>query len=157
MRTRYTPMQIVLEVLAFLTIVLMFVFLWRQWNSLPDQLPLHYSFSGKVDRWGTKTQMLLLPLMSLGVYLLITVVNFFPRIWNMPYDMVLPQNREAMYRCVRSMILVLKWFVTLIFAYLTVAICLIRPLTPWFMPIALVLIFGDIVYYLLKAKRLAGA
>ncbi len=48
------------------------------WPSAPERIPVHWSITGQVDRFGGKVEGLLMPpLMALGIYLLMT---FLPRI-----------------------------------------------------------------------------
>lgn len=48
------------------------------WPSAPDQIPVHWGLAGQPDRYGGKFEgLLLLPLLTLGVYLVMLLV---PRI-----------------------------------------------------------------------------
>ncbi len=56
----------------------MFVLATVYWSSAPEQIPVHWDISGRVDRYGGKFEgLLLLPLLALGLYLLLL---FLPRI-----------------------------------------------------------------------------
>ncbi len=56
----------------------MFVLAAVSWPSAPEQIPVHWHISGRVDRYGGKFEgLLLLPLLALGLYLLLL---FLPRI-----------------------------------------------------------------------------
>jgi len=59
--------------LALLALVaLMFAAALVVWPSAPAEIPVHWNASGEVDRYGGKFEgLLLLPLMSLGIYLLL--------------------------------------------------------------------------------------
>jgi uncharacterized membrane protein len=49
------------------------------WNKLPERLPMHYNMKGEVDRYGSKSEMLLLLgfmiLLNLGVYFLLINIH----------------------------------------------------------------------------------
>ena len=34
------------------------------WNQLPDQVPAHYNGAGEVDRWGSKWELIILPVIA---------------------------------------------------------------------------------------------
>jgi uncharacterized membrane protein len=36
-------------------------------NFLPEQVPLHYTFAGEINRWGSKYQVLIVPVMIIGI------------------------------------------------------------------------------------------
>ena len=56
----------------------MFVLAFVTWPSAPDRVPVHWNWSGEVDRYGGRVEGLLaLPLMATGVYLLLRLA---PRI-----------------------------------------------------------------------------
>lgn len=56
-------------------ILLPFVYLAIIWNKLPQKVPVHWNIRGEVDRYGEKTEMILIPiLLPLLVYLIFLVV-----------------------------------------------------------------------------------
>jgi uncharacterized membrane protein len=59
-----------LEVLTWLVMLVPLVHLAVSWNSLPDQVPVHFNLDGEVDRWGSKYYFLTI---ILGV----TIVTYF--------------------------------------------------------------------------------
>jgi uncharacterized membrane protein len=66
------------EWLIWLVLVAPFPFMAACWNEFPDQIPVHFDFSGQPNRYEEKALGLLLaPLINIGVYLLLLVV---PRI-----------------------------------------------------------------------------
>lgn len=68
------------EVLQLLLIASMFVVAAVSWPNLPERVPVHWDLHGNVDGYGGKfTGLLLLPLVTLGVYgLLIVLPRFDP-------------------------------------------------------------------------------
>ena len=59
-------MKIVSRLAAFLPLTVTLI--WLQF--LPDRVPLHYDFSGNIDRWGSKWENLLLP----GIVLVMALI-----------------------------------------------------------------------------------
>ena len=51
---------------------------------MPDEIPTHFGLNGRVDAYGTKGSVLLLPVISILIYLLILFVEKFPELWNVP-------------------------------------------------------------------------
>ena len=58
------PIEIVAACLAILPTLL----LLRAWNSLPDQIPVHFGFSGRPDNWGSRYQAWIIPGVALVIY-----------------------------------------------------------------------------------------
>ena len=56
-------------------VVLPFIYLAYIWNDLPEEVPLHWNIRGEVDKYGSKFELLLIPiLLPLLVYLIFLVV-----------------------------------------------------------------------------------
>ena len=67
-----------IEAVQWAIIGVMFVLAALVWPTAPDRIPVHWGLSGEPDRYGGKIEgLLLLPLLTLGVYLLML---FVPRI-----------------------------------------------------------------------------
>ena len=58
------PIEIVAACLAVMPSLL----LLRAWNSLPDEIPVHFGFSGRPDRWGGRWQAWIVPCVALAIY-----------------------------------------------------------------------------------------
>ena len=66
-------------------LVLPVLFVAAVWERLPDAVPMHWSFRGDVDRWGAPWTLLLLPLLSVGMWLLLLLApSLDPRIRRAP-------------------------------------------------------------------------
>lgn len=67
-----------LELALLLIVAAMFTGSALVWPTAPDQIPVHWNASGQVDRYGGRTEgLLLLPLVTLGIYL---AMRYMPRI-----------------------------------------------------------------------------
>lgn len=62
--------------LPILAIVLLpFIYLAYIWNELPSKVPMHWNIKGEIDRYGDKTELIIIPfLLPLLVYLIFLVV-----------------------------------------------------------------------------------
>ena len=59
-------------------IAAMFVLAAATWSAVPDRIPVHWDLAGRVDRYGGKFEgLLLMPLLTLGIYLLFLVAPRF--------------------------------------------------------------------------------
>ena len=63
------------EVPYLLISLLPFAYLIYIWPSLPQRVPMHWNSAGEIDRWGDKTEIIILPFLMTGlVYLIFLVI-----------------------------------------------------------------------------------
>jgi uncharacterized membrane protein len=86
MKLKYTKFQKFVEFLTVVLVVSLWVYLIMSWNTLPNEIPGHYNAAGVVDRWGSKNELLIMPIIITILYSLLTAVSFFPSIWNIPVE-----------------------------------------------------------------------
>ena len=58
-------------ILSFIVVILTFGMIAVHWNDLPERVAMHFNAQGIADRYGDKSELLLLPAISLGIVLLI--------------------------------------------------------------------------------------
>ena len=73
-----SPLENVTEVLAVLGILAHVLILVYYWPALPDVIPTHFGISGEADGWGSKNNLFGLLGASVFIYVMMTVLNFFP-------------------------------------------------------------------------------
>lgn len=139
MKLKYTAFQIALEITALLLLISFCLFLYVQWEHLPQKIPVHFNAWGEIDRWGNKQELLLLPAVGVGIYLLLTVAAFFPQTWNIPIR-ITPENQEAVYLCVKSTLLLIKVEVLAMLFYIAFYAANARALPMAFLPVILILL-----------------
>lgn len=59
--------------------ILPFIYLAYIWNDLPEQVPMHWNFAGEIDRYGSKSGLLILPfampLLTYIIFLLVPIID----------------------------------------------------------------------------------
>lgn len=144
----------ILEIIvSLLSLVGVAVYLILAWKTIPDQIPGHYNAAGEIDRWGDKSELIVLPIVSWLMYGLITLIERYPQIWNTGVR-VTEENRTEVYRLLKSLIAVVKMFVLLMFGSLSVISSLGLSLPVWFVLGFLALLFGSIAYFIVRLTRL---
>ena len=52
-----------------------FIYLAYVWEKLPEKVPVHWNIEGQVDRYGDKSELILIPLLlPLLIYVLFTII-----------------------------------------------------------------------------------
>lgn len=128
------------------------VFLVVYWRRIPEEIPMHFNAVGEIDRWGSKAELLILPVITWLMYGLLTVAEQIPSAWNSDIKMT-EKNREQVYALLGHLLSTLKLLVIAMFTWIILWCALTMPLPAWFLPIVLGAVFGDMVYWLVRLIR----
>ena len=150
---RKNALDVIETIVSLLCIVGVVVYLLLAWGSIPDRIPGHYNALGEVDHWSGKSSLIVLPIISWLIFGFITLVERYPQIWNTGMT-VTEQNRERVYRLLKNLIALVKMFVLLMFASLTVLSSLTVNLPIWYILAFLVAVFGTIAVCIVQLNRL---
>ena len=153
MKLKYTKFQIALETIGLLLLVGMIVFVYTQWNQIPQQVPMHYNAMGEIDSWGSKYEIFFLPAISILLYVFITAVSFFPHIWNVPVK-ITDENKEGVYISTKDLLLFLKVEILTSFFYINYHTVTAQPLPIIFLPVFMIIIFGTLIFFIVRTIRL---
>lgn len=108
----------IFELLGITFTALMWVFALFVISSSVDKIPTHYSFSGKPDSFGSKYTILLLPAINLAVFILLTILNKYPHVFNYPIK-ITSENSLRQYTLATKAIRFLKTTLSLLFLIIT--------------------------------------
>ena len=78
MKLKKTRFDILLNVLCLLQLIGITLFLLICWARIPQQIPMHYDLGGNITRWGNKAELIIIPVLAWIMYLLMTVLEYFP-------------------------------------------------------------------------------
>ena len=128
-------------------------------HALPGRIPTHFDIAGEADAWGNPRMLLLLPLISLGLYAMMTFLSRRPASFNYPAP-VTAQNRARMHQLATGMLAWLKAEVLVLFALIQffairTARVAANVLPRWLMPVGLVLIFAAVLWHIRAMRRAA--
>lgn len=145
----------IIGIVIYLSSVFFLIFVW---NTLPDEVPAHYNAAGEVDRWGAKTELLILPAIGLFTFIMMQVFERFPEIHNYP-SRINETNAERFYLHSRKMLNQLKNICLIIFALILVesvstALGWWDGFGIWFMPLILGGTFIPIIIGLIKQSKI---
>ena len=152
MKIKNSPADIIMEALGLVMLIGTPLYLVIRWPSIPDKLPMHYNFAGEIDRWGGKGEVLFLVVMVWILYLMISLVEHFPSVWNTGVQVTL-ENRMRVYRTLKYMVKTLKLAMTLVFTFLIFNTVAGTPLPGWFTVVYVILIIGDLAFWFIWLYR----
>lgn len=152
MKIKRKKFDIILNILCWIILVSTMLFLIITWSKIPDTIPMHYDSAGNIDRFGSKLEILVLPIIILIVYTFITIIEKFPEAWNTGVK-VTEENKERVYSTLLHLISTIKFIMVGMVAYLTVHTALSLELSVWVTPVFVLAIFGNCVYWIWKLFR----
>ena len=110
-----------LEILSLLClIVTLYPLLFYSDISREVLIPIHYNMYGEADGWGGRHFLLVTPLISVGLYFLLSILERSSSKINFPFK-VNSKNVDIFYRLRVRMLRHLKLFSMLIFAYMNIS------------------------------------
>ena len=129
-----------------------------KWGNLPSEIPAHFDGLGVVDRYGSKFELLILPLCGLLLWVFLDFIERKPHLYNYPARLN-ESNVEAFYFSSRRMLNIVKNNCLILFAFIsfqTIRIALgeASSLGIWFLPIALIGTFVPIVVGIIQQKNI---
>ncbi|BAY19518.1 hypothetical protein NIES2109_46610 [Nostoc sp. HK-01] len=158
--SRYRPVLVIpqsssaqiLNWIALAGLVGLFSIAIYAWLTLPETIPIHFEIDGKVNGWGSKKILSLLPIIALAIYGFLTFISRYPHTFN--YAVIITElNALRQYQIACSMLNWLKSEMVWIFAYIEWQIFHLATtenphLEIWFVPVLIIIIFGTIGYWL---------
>src|SRR5690625_6766841 len=75
---KITPLELILNGVTLVLFIGSMVYLLFVWQSLPSEVPAHYNALGEVDRWGSKWEMLILPIIATVLWIGMTILEKYP-------------------------------------------------------------------------------
>lgn len=142
MKTRNTRLQNILEIAGIALLAGLLVYTFVQWSVLPDRIPAHWNGAGQADRIGSKNELFIVPAFTIVMYAFLTAISRLSRFWSLPATAT-EENRAYLYSATRTIIIVSKLCVEVVFFLITVFIASQRVAWIWFdcVPVAVLLVF----------------
>lgn len=134
------------------------LFLIFNWHALPDEVPAHFNAVGEVDRWGSKTELFILPVLGAFVAGFMLLFEKFPETHNYP-ERLNKENAREFYLASRKTMNQLKNICLIIFAFISlesisIALGWENHLGKWLILIIIVSAAIPIVYGIIKQKKI---
>lgn len=152
MKINKTKYELISNILCLLLLTGAIIYLGINWTNIPEKIPGHYNFAGEVDRWGNKKELLFVPILAWVLYLGMSVVERFPKLWNTGVE-VTEENKERVYPILKKLLVTVKLLVVVVFTFLTINSIQGKDMPIWFVPVFLIIMFGSIIYFTIKAYK----
>lgn len=117
LKVPFSKLDLFAEVAALLGIILEVTITFFYWYALPARIPTHVGFNGQPDSWGGKGSLIALVVVSLVLYVGLTLLERYPHIYNYPVQ-ITEENAPRQYSIARSLLVWVKLEMAWIFAVL---------------------------------------
>ena len=101
-------------VLCAMWLLVLFIF-----STLPSIVPIHYNALGKVDNYGSKITLFILPVVATLIYFGLTKLNKYPHVFNY-MTTITNENAEHQYTLATRMLRILKLAILILISLLVV-------------------------------------
>ncbi len=157
LKPELTSTDILLEIAGWLALAALWIIVLFYYKELPDKIPTHFNAAGKADDTGSKSTFFILPSLTTFTFLLMTVLNRFPHVFNYPVS-ITPENAIRQYTLATRLIRIMKLTITLIFTLISILI-VTSALNDagisgiWILPLILAFTFIPLIFYIIKSRR----
>lgn len=152
-----TPVQWAIEVLTIGLLLAMLIYVWQAWPTVPEQIPQRFDFSGKPTEWSGRASVWLLPMLGLGIYAIVSVLQRLPQICNYPVDQSAGEaprvNAIGMSLLMWMKLQLIALFASLSWRQLEVAAGRVSTIEPWIVPAAVILILATAAFHVMQMRK----
>lgn len=149
----------ILELLGWISIFGIWILTLMNYSNLPETIPTHYNGAGVADGFGSKGNILVLPVVATIMFLGLNILTKYPHIYNYPTTITV-ENAFEQYTNAIKLIRYLKFIIVVIFGFIVLRTIQnsngsAEGLGVWFLPLATGLTFVPITYFVIKSFKAA--
>ncbi len=153
-KIKLTQPDAFLEMLGWATLGVLWFLTLYNYSSLPSTIPTHFNASGQIDNYGSKSTILILPIIGTVIFVGMTLINKIPHSFNYPRK-ITPENAEIQYTYATKMIRYLKLMILIVFSSIVYITNLAVASKSdgagiWFVPVIVGSIFMPVIYFIIK-------
>jgi len=146
------------EIIGWLSLVIMWVYTFTNYSTLPDIIPIHFNGEGQPDDFGSRATIFIFTGIGTLIFVGLTVLNKYPQKFNY-LGKITPENAQRQYTNATKMVRFLKFAISLILLLSVYEISQIatgksQGFGIWFLPFVLGLIFIPVIIYGIKSSTL---
>jgi hypothetical protein len=146
-----------IEIVGWIALLAMWIVLISNYTKMSATIPVHYNAIGQADRYGSKENILILPILGTVIFIGLTMLNRFPDIFNYPVEITI-DNAQRQYLNATRMMRYLKLMIIVFFELILFIITNHSPghtglFGVWFIPMILGLFFMLLLIFVIKSYR----
>ena len=147
----------ILEIVGWISVVGIWALPLINYFDLPEIIQIHFNGAGKADRFGNKTHIFVLPIISTLLFIGLTTLNKHPHMFNYP-SQITKENAVHQYTNATRMMRVLKLVIVLLFGLIIFKTIEnvngnADGLGTWFLPFTIGLFISLTIYFLIISMK----
>ena len=147
----------ILEIVGWVSVFGIWALTLTNYSILPEIIPIHFNGAGKADRFGNKTHIFVLPIISTLLFIGLTILNKRPHVFNYP-SQITKENALRQYTNATRMMRVLKLVIVLLFGLIVFKTIEnvnghADGLGTWFLPFTIGLFIILTIYFLMMSMK----
>ncbi|PZR22491.1 MAG: hypothetical protein DI539_05335 [Flavobacterium psychrophilum] len=151
-----TQTDIILEVIGYVGLAALWIFVSVMYYKLPDIVPVHFNLAGEADGFGSKKISFLLPILASFQFLVLSVVQEYPEQFNYPVT-ITAENAEKQYtnavRMMRAIRVVLVTVFLIVELYSDKDYLGLTFNGNLLLPLVLIVLIVPLSYFIIKSYR----
>lgn len=120
LKVELTLFDKIIEAIAFAIMLITILIVGYYYQKLPETIPTHFNSIGEIDGYGNKTSILGLPIISVLLFIGMSVINKYPHTFNYIGEITL-DNAASQYKFATRLVRVLKMIVMIVFLIIVIA------------------------------------
>ncbi|TYB79683.1 DUF1648 domain-containing protein [Bizionia myxarmorum] len=150
-----------LDVFAFGLLIVTIIYTVLNYSALPDQIPMHFNYSGDITRFDDKDMIWLFPILGIATVSGIFYLNKFPHVFNYPQK-ITPENAKEFYSDATRMLRFINVSISLLFSIILFEIVQVslnnakiisQAANYIIMSIVILMTIGPLIYAFLNLKK----
>ncbi|MGF1556688.1 DUF1648 domain-containing protein [Paucihalobacter sp.] len=135
----FETVDYIAELASIAILIIMWCYVFMEYQSLPDIIPTHFNAAGIADDYGSKNTLFIIPSVATGIYILLFILNLYPHIHNYSVN-ITQENAHKNYKFSVRFLRIFNFFMCLMFGYITHNIVISthfpeQGISPYFLPI----------------------
>ncbi|MEE1945932.1 DUF1648 domain-containing protein [Pedobacter sp. KR3-3] len=152
-----SPLDKMVMILGWIALVALWWLTISHYRSLPEVIPTHYNAMGKIDAYGSKRTVFILPAIGTILFVVIAILNRFPQVFNYPTE-ITADNALRQYTNATRLLRLLQLMLMLVFLFIQfktmkATVDGASGLGVWFLPTVLVFIFVPVAYFVVRSFK----
>lgn len=130
------------------------LYLILAWDTLPTQIPGHFNAAGAIDRWGSRTELWVCPVVGLVLWGMLTLLELVLRRWNWEGEGISPRAAAGLRRALSGLMGGCSLALSALFSLITLCSAKAALLPGWFLPIVIAAFAALIGWFLLRVIQI---
>lgn len=149
-----TVWQGIAEILSAAAVLATSVTLSLRWKHLAEKIPSHYDKFGQPDAWCNKGMLLALVIVQLVLFVGITVLLLFPKVWNIPIA-VSEAGKVQLLRKTRTLICTMKLLLSVGIGIIIFFTAIGKQLSGWLSLLMIIAVIGNMICYFVGTAQIS--